>query len=298
MRKVTIFATTCLFTFCQVKSQLMFEVPEQLGQSTIRIIVTKDNKKFIGTGFIFLLSYGSNSKKVIITNKHVVENINKTTLIFTEAQDEGPIYGKNIEVTFDTSQIKWRFHPDNNVDLAALDLSTLPSNPEMHNKKWYIRWLDESLIPSNEQWETFSYNEKILMYGYPNGLIDQYNNLPVLRSGVTASQPKLNFNNKEEFLTDIHNFGGSSGSPIFIVKDKLQQLESKPGSFTFGIMENYSLLGIHFAGQTLNLNTGKSEIIYYDTLEEESKQVIRVPLNIGHAIKSFKILDFKTVLFN
>lgn len=298
MRKVTILVTLCIFLFNQIKAQIMFEVPEQLGQSTIRIIVTKENKKFVGTGFIFLLSNGPISKKVIITNKHVVENIDKTTFIFTEAQDERPIYGSNIEVTFDTSQIKWKFHPDSNVDLAALDLATLSLKPEMQNKKWFIRWLDEALIPTSDQWKTYSYNEKILMYGYPNGLIDQYNNLPVLRSGVTASQPKLNFNNKEEFLTDIHNFGGSSGSPIFIVKVKLEQLESKPGSFTIGNMEDYSLLGIHFAGQTLNLNTGRSEIIYYDTLEEESNQVIRIPLNIGHAIKSFKILDFKNILFN
>lgn len=136
------------------------------------------------------------------------------------------------------------------------------------------------------------------MYGYPNGLIDYYNNLPILRSGITATQPKLNFNGKEEFLTDIHNFGGSSGSPIFIIREKLQQYNSNPGSFTLGIPKSYYFVGIHYAGESLNVKTRDSELLYYDTIGEEIDREINIPLNIGHVIKSYKINEFKKLTLN
>lgn len=44
--------------------------------------------------------------------------------------------------------------------------------------------------------------EDIIMIGYPDGIWDSINNQPIIRRGITATQPKNNFNGKQEFLID------------------------------------------------------------------------------------------------
>jgi len=53
------------------------------------------------------------------------------------------------------------------------------------------------------------------MAGYPNGVSDEVNNLPVVRKGITATPMFADYNGKPEFLIDCAIYEGSSGSPIF-----------------------------------------------------------------------------------
>jgi len=50
--------------------------------------------------------------------------------------------------------------------------------------------------------------EDIIMIGYPDGIWDSINNQPIIRRGITATQPKNNFNGKQEFLIDAACFPG------------------------------------------------------------------------------------------
>ena len=56
------------------------------------------------------------------------------------------------------------------------------------------------------------------MIGYPIGLWDEANNFPILRKGVAASHPALDFNRESIGVIDAACFPGSSGSPILIYK--------------------------------------------------------------------------------
>lgn len=53
------------------------------------------------------------------------------------------------------------------------------------------------------------------MVSYPIGLIDNINNFPIFRRGITASHPGLSFKVKPEFLIDASCWPGSSGSSVF-----------------------------------------------------------------------------------
>ncbi len=216
--------------------------------------------------------------------------MNSTTLLFTKASST-PGAVKTVNMTFSKSQIKWIPHPDTLVDLSILDLSTMPRKDTL-----FSRWIDERSIPHDSIWRTFTYYEQLLMFGYPNGLIDSYNNLPILRSGVTATQPKLNYNNREEFLTDIYNYGGSSGSPVFLHRKSLAAKFPKPGVTQLADSGSYYFVGIHYSGEYFDLKKSKIEMASVDDVTPDSTKV-QVPLNIGHAIKSIKVLDFKKLLF-
>jgi len=57
------------------------------------------------------------------------------------------------------------------------------------------------------------------MIGYPNGLWDHVNNLPLIRRGITASHPGVDYqiegqNGPGVTVIDMACFPDSSGSPV------------------------------------------------------------------------------------
>ena len=59
--------------------------------------------------------------------------------------------------------------------------------------------------------------EDVLMIGYPNGLWDTTHNMPIIRRGTIATDIKLDYNEKKEFVIDAACFPGSSGSPVLFI---------------------------------------------------------------------------------
>ena len=53
--------------------------------------------------------------------------------------------------------------------------------------------LADALIPDQQTLDNLSALEDVLMVGYPIGLWNSANNLPILRRGVTVSHPEANF---------------------------------------------------------------------------------------------------------
>ena len=70
------------------------------------------------------------------------------------------------------------------------------------------------------------------MVGYPIGLYDKINNLPIFRKGYTACHPSIDFNRKGIGLIDMACFPGSSGSPIYVLNEGL--VKSKNGALYVG----------------------------------------------------------------
>lgn len=66
--------------------------------------------------------------------------------------------------------------------------------------------------------EELSAVEEILMVGYPNGLWDSVNNYPLIRRGITASHPAVDFevDGVPTTVVDAACFPGSSGSPVIL----------------------------------------------------------------------------------
>jgi hypothetical protein len=58
--------------------------------------------------------------------------------------------------------------------------------------------------------------EDVVFIGYPNGMWDTLNNLPIVRRGTTATPAAVDFEGHPHFLIDASVFPGSSGSPVFL----------------------------------------------------------------------------------
>ncbi|MGL4973163.1 MAG: S1 family peptidase [Culicoidibacterales bacterium] len=266
---------------------------DKLMHITAQIQVLNENTEVVstGTGFFFNFTFDEETyTKVLVTNKHVVKGAKLGRLVFTEELNGQPNYGEKIQCNISEFEEAFTFHPDANIDLCIMPLEPVFKEiEEKFNKKCLFISLDESLIPTSSQLKSISALEDVVMIGYPNGLWDEQNNLPIIRTGTTALNPKFDYNGKEDIVLDIASFPGSSGSPICIYNNGtfLENGELKVG-------ERLIFLGILYSGPISCID---GEIIV-KTIPTRTDNVPRmnIMLNLGYAVKSKKLLEFKPLI--
>jgi hypothetical protein len=268
---------------------------EQLCFSTTHIETEKSTgTKFTGTGFFFDLQIDDKKVPIVITNKHVVNGMSKGLFRLTKSDSDGnPIYTSHFTVRFETDFDKmWIFHPDSNIDLCVLPFNHLIEAAKKMGNVLFYRAFDNSLIPDQIKMQELDAVEDILMIGYPNGLWDETNNMPIVRKGITATDPKLDYNGKEEFLIDAACFPGSSGSPVFIYNKG--GYTDKQGNLNWGT-PRLIFLGIIYAGPQSSVK-GDVQVVTIPTNQQKILSVSHIPINLGYIIKSKKILDFISII--
>lgn len=265
---------------------------EQLSHSTIRIECDlPDDYKGTGTGFFFNLAQdGSRHTPIIVTNKHVIKGSTKGRFILTQKCPDGfPDYGNHHTFEFDNFSEMWESHPNNDVDLCAMLIGPILSMAEMQGRSIYYKALDGNLIPTSDEINEFVGLEAVTMIGYPSGLFDEINNLPVLRRGVLATDYKRDWNGKKEFLIDAACFPGSSGSPVFLcdMNGYPTRKEIRIGA------SRVKLLGVLYAGPQFTF-PGKIEVVNVPIRQEPISNTL-IPINLGNVIKSELIREFESV---
>ena len=270
-------------------------ISEKLMHSTVRIEILNEcgNTISTGTGFFFNFTIDEvNTVPVLVTNKHVVRGAKIGRLVFTVSNNGRPIYGENLPYIIHEFEQGFIFHPDSNVDLCIMPINPIHENAHTRfNKQLFTIWLDESFIPTAKQLEQLGALEDIIMIGYPNGLRDSINNLPIIRKGITAIHPKFDYNGKTDIVMDIASFPGSSGSPVYIYNQ---------GSYSSGngiaIGNRLMFLGILYAGPQQSV-TGEigTKVIPTSVVPVP---ITNVMMNLGYAVKSQRLLDFKPILSN
>ncbi len=92
----------------------------------------------------------------------------------------------------------------------------------------FFKALSAALLPTPEQLEESDAVEEVVFIGYPNSIYDEVNLVPVVRRGITATPPQLDYGGKPRVLIDAAVFPGSSGSPVF-VWNPVGLASSRPG---------------------------------------------------------------------
>lgn len=264
-------------------------IDEQLIHTTIRIISVIDDKTIsTGTGFFFRYDFENMNIPVIVTNKHVVKDARKIILKFSTSLEEKFTPGKQQTVDIAVNMSTFIMHPDNDVDLCLIPIEHI-LNQKFEQNLYMIFLTKENIIANDYIQSSISNIEDITLIGYPDGIIDEYNNLPIVRKGITATSLKYDFNNKKEFLIDSAIFGGSSGSPVFIFNQ---------GSYSIGNTlyagDRLLLIGIVYA-VTQHIVNGQLKIIQVPSANVPITETY-IPNNLGVVIKSERILDFEKIL--
>lgn len=196
-------------------------IAEQLFFTTVRIdTIAANGGQGSGTGFFFNHKIGDHQYLFVVTNKHVVVGMREGRFSFLKQKDELPTLGDgfNLHLGPQDWPNMWFGHPDPNIDIAICPLVPLIEFvKQQHGIDLFFRMVESSMIPTPQQVAELDAVESVTFIGYPNGVWDSKNLLPVARRGTTASPIEVDFEGTPRFLVDASVFGGSSGSPVFIL---------------------------------------------------------------------------------
>jgi len=269
-------------------------VTEQLQHATMRIEVANDKGEITstGTGFIFLFfNHNGHSVPAVVTNKHVLEGAKKIGLRFTlQNKSGGPDYKNHFNLVIENFEKAWLPHPDPNVDLAVIPIGHHLQDMRKLNKLPFFTSIDQKIIPTPANLKSLLPLEDVLVVGYPDGIFDSANNLPIFRRGITATPAYIDFEGAKRFLIDASIFPGSSGSPVFLYN--AGSYANKDGSLAIG--SRLMLLGVVYAVAT-HATTGDIRFVPAPT-QTRQVAVSAIPNNLGVCVQSGQLLAFEQVL--
>ena len=263
---------------------------EKLLFTTVRIETDKEVgtelKVCNGSGFFFKFRVGSDSfLHVIVTNKHVIRGALKGRFNLHEYDKaNGKPSGKFFQIELNEFEHRWIHHPDTSVDLCAMPVKPILEGAKKQGREVFSVSFEESNLPTQDLLNNLTAVEDILMTGYPNGLWDRANNLPLIRKGITSSHPALDYCQRSEFMIDAACFPGSSGSPVMLAN--IGSHPNKRGGITLG--NRIALLGVLYAGPQI---TVKGEITNAPVPTETTQSSqINIMMHLGLVVKSQELL--------
>lgn len=193
------------------------QLSEQLLHTTIRIEASlASGGCSVGTGFFFkFCDDGKTYVPAIVTNRHVVEGAYEYRVIFSRSDENGNLLNINEQLTMRGSESDWIAHPDESVDLCVLPIGPALNGFIRAGKHLLTIPLSLELLPTDKQIQDMGCMDEVTMVGYPNGIWDEANNLPIVRRGITATPYRYDYQGQKEFLVDMACYPGSSGPLSF-----------------------------------------------------------------------------------
>jgi hypothetical protein len=199
--------------------------------------------------------------------------------------------GQHITLELDRFEDRWIPHPDPLVDLCVMPIAPLIAEAAGAGKTVFFITLDESILPTDAELGDLSALEDILMIGYPNGIWDATNNMPILRRGITATHPNIDYEGRKEFLIDAACFPGSSGSPVFLFN--ASGWTDRKGNTMMGATR-VKLLGLLYAGPQ-HTATGEVRVVNVPT-QQRAVAISTIPNNLGLVIKAVRLGEMDALM--
>lgn len=200
-----------------------------------------------GTGFWMRRMLDDQYAKVLlVTNKHVLDSDAATRRTMTDVEIHlnvkrgSEVVGEAVPYPLSDGNgaSLVREHPDDNVDVLAIDATNLfLARRDIHCKTADYDLIARAAAVPGEYWITEG--DEVFVIGYPSGLRQGATNYPLIRQGILATRfGELLIEDAEDdsgnaiqrrtrgFLIDGATIPGSSGSPV-VLKQTLGQTLGK-----------------------------------------------------------------------
>lgn len=229
----------------------MTTVQDYFVKSTL-ILANADSDndtKESASGFFYEYGY----KYYLITNKHVLEFVDEDEVESIEDLEDSEISHPDeiyiyirynpIDIT-DTTREKielfdsnddplWITHPDPVIDVVAIPLQI---DLDVTSNRAYSK---DNFVPDDI---VVLGGDSAMALGFPKGLYDSNTYFPIIRDGLIATPPNLDYKGKPIFLMDAKMHDGTSGSPVLTQPSSIQRTEK--GIAQMSGTPSY-LLGVH-----------------------------------------------------
>lgn len=245
-----------------------------------------------GTGFFYRVDTNQGPVMMIVTNKHVVDGLD--LLRFHMALSDGSgkrVFGPAEIATVNTARYPIFRHPDPNVDLALIAAMPILEEINRGGKTPFFLPLTKENFPPNWLSRKLTAFTNVIMIGFPNGLMDTANNLPISRRGILSTHYYADYNGAKNFVVDIAAFGGSSGSPIFAYFEGMAPTET---GWAIGENSLY-FIGVLHSGPTLS---AQGEVITAPIPTSRQISKISLMMHLGYCAKAVLLDDFVPLIEN
>ncbi len=261
----------------------------QLLRNTVQLLMENASGGESGTGFFYDFSDGTTNNVscfAIVTCWHVVKGATAGKVVISLLTNL-PDGSDRITVILGPENT-WLRHPDTNVDLAILPVWPILNQTFGVHRPLNVKFLRDNQAATKDDFKSIGATQEIKFVGYPIGISDVSNNLPVIRGGMIASDPSVDYNGETKFLIDAAVVPGSSGSPVFIVDE---------GIYAGGMIQKtpeLKLIGI-ISDAFYRLQNGKVQVL---PIPSDYRIAVEtpIPINLGVAIKSDRLKDFVPVM--
>jgi len=251
MKQKILLSLAILFFISKVESQTITRLE---SVQSLYLELYKDTV-LLGSATGFVIK--SKTQNYLITNWHVVTNKNPVTKVWLyptlqvspnrvaiihNAKQLGN-YSPRFENLIDSKgNINYR---EFSIGREMIDVVALPLKDTSGDITFY---------PVNYSKETDSLliqpTDRLFVLGFPKG-VRSTPVLPIWKSGLIASEPDIDQENKPIIWLDIASYGGMSGSPVYLITDKLTY-KNGSSSQLIGGTESF-FMGVFSHGQDINV---------------------------------------------
>lgn len=205
---------------------------DDISLSTTPVILSKGDKVVSqGTGFFYLHVHTDPDLTILylVTAYHVLTG--------SRPKEKKPSKGDTVTFQFHRSETV-----PGDIKTVHIPLFTTKEKPIWITSSSYPE-ADLAVIPLINSWYkdckikalsaefekgnvTVRPATNVTLVGYPNGLYDKTNALPIWQKGSVASEPEINFDGKPLFLIDVSAVPSMSGAPVFALSYGTYQMEN------------------------------------------------------------------------
>jgi hypothetical protein len=213
-----------------------------LSLSTVRIVARFPNRKpIVGTGFFYLCSTEYGDVECLVTCRHVVADASDASFVFHRWPTGAPNDGEQLPVNLSSLGKAWVPHPNEELDLVAFPMPPLSAIlRDIHGVAYKALAFGPGNAPDAEASKSIVAGDEVVMVGYPTGLWDEANGMPIFRRGSLATHLAFDYQKAPAFVVDIQALPGSSGSPIVLFSE---EWFDQPGA-AMNALPHLKLLGV------------------------------------------------------
>lgn len=253
MKRIVLLMFVCLCVSAQGKvfDTRVWGLQDFMANATVRLNINKELGSWTGTGFFYRFQNGKKPLQaayVVLTARHLIDGACSVEMTIPTSENGTRVPTKRVVVTYEKKNIRMFNHPDPAVDIGAILISGEIDRLRSIGTEPYICALDETYLADDAFYSNERQLDPVVMVGYPDGMVDDVNLQPIFRRGVYATAPSLDYQGKKEFLLDIPNYGGSSGSPVFRFDEGMFNNRGRGCGTTITMGSRLVLAGISYDG--------------------------------------------------
>jgi len=233
-------------------------------------VVQRAGGKPVGTASGFF--YQVQDRLFFVTNRHVVVGEPKGTppdelVLFLHVDPKDIAQSAEQVVPLSRGgKPTYLLHPK--YPKPPIDIAVVPL-PDEVGKRFVIKALSSRNVLPQEL--LLLPGDDAMVIGYPLGLSDTVNNLPIIRNALVASAPGVFFQGQPFFLIDANLHPGMSGSPV--MTRPRNAWPTKAGGVSFMTGTPMYFLGVHSATLSANVGTAPQPLglasVWYAFLIDE-----------------------------